>query len=213
MNRTFSDTDDLDSTFTISRNDDVSMNVSWNEESVSEDGQSPLKSRNGAQKSQLDTSPIASTSKSDRQRSHLSSNENSFDEFMRTRTDSTSSLNEESRSKFENKSKLYSTTQSSHGNRNRSFKSESDEPYDPADVVISKLVKMQKDGQTNFRINSQFQQANRKNSKSQNDVKLVGVKKRKNTVKHTVEVGNREHPIKDTKSQETKSGESVQKQN
>lgn len=209
MNRTFSDSDDFDSTFTMSRNDEASMNVSWNEEGLSDDCQS----KNNAHTSLKDTLPIASAS--DRYKLNLSSSEISFEStvgdidelaFMMARKDSTSSLNEESRTKFDNNGKLSieSTVQPKRSNLNGSFKSdESSDAADAADAMISKLVQMQKDGKTNFKINAQFQQGNRKNSKNNSEVKLKGVKKRKNIVKHIVEVGNREHPIKETKSQES----------
>lgn len=210
MNRTFSDSDDLDSTFTISRNDEASMNVSWNEEGFLDDSQS----KNKAHISLKDTLPTSSAS--DRHKLNLSSTEISFEStvgdidelaFMMTRKASTSSLNEESRTRFENNGKLSigSTVQPKRSNLNGSFKSDesSDAALDAADAMISKLVQMQKDGTTNFKINAQFQQGNRKNSKNNSEVKLKGVKKRKNIVKHIVEVGNREHPINETKSQES----------
>lgn len=209
IDQTFSDTDDLDSTFTISRYGDPSMNCSSNnEQSFSDNNQSPVQPKNdvGLPTDPFDLNTTDATFESTTDESA----------FMMTRQDSTSSLTEESRTKFESSGKLFigSTAESNQNEQCRSVESglgsskksigkESlNEPSDAAEVVIAKLVQMQKEGKTNFRINGKFQQGNKKNSKSHNDVKLAGVTKRKNPARSSFDIVSRQQHINDTNGQE-----------
>ncbi len=210
MNRTFSDNDELDSTFTISRSADTSMfNCSSNGQSSSEDHNSFLN----------DTLPIISESEERDEKLSSTSKELNFElnagdanesEFLVTRDGSTSSLTEESRSKFESNGKL--SIESSLSDNHASIKSESgssqqrigkesfNQSNDPTDALMAHLVQRENDGKPETRF--KFQQCNKKNSKSYSDIKLTGgVSKRKYLGRSSHELLNRKLPKYDAKDQ------------
>lgn len=203
MNRTFSTSDDSDFSFTISQSGDTFMNCSSIGQSFSDDNQSPLNDIN---------LPNASPIKSGQQEPNGSSQSIGFEStvnesaFIMSREDSTSfnsSPVRETRAKFEsndNRSDQCGSMESGLGSSKRSIGKESlMEPNDAADFVISKFVQIH--GKTNFSANTKFQQGNKNNSKSHNDVKLVGVCKRKTTARSSHDNLTSQHHSKDTKGQ------------
>ncbi|KAG4070253.1 hypothetical protein HA402_009816 [Bradysia odoriphaga] len=153
MNRTFSDTDNTDSTFMISKFGDISTNGSSNDgHSLSEDYQSPLKSKQSLDSSLQDTLPI-SASESEHQEPNMStkSNEATFVSTVDDTDESAFALTEEESSHSPN-------DHSKHSERNGSRSSEStvptnlsskvskeslNAPLDPVDAMMFKLVEME----------------------------------------------------------------------
>lgn len=81
INRTFSDNDDLDSTFTISRDGGASMKCSDGESSSDEDYHEtvPAKSKNVSDLSLQDTMPMASDTSRNKRKMSSESNDTSFE--------------------------------------------------------------------------------------------------------------------------------------
>lgn len=138
VNRTFTDNDDTDSTFMISKYDvDVSTNGSSDGQSVSEG----YRSKNVTDSSLQDSLPIVNESDHHEPNMSSKSNESTFvstvedteSPFAMTEEDSVSSLNEESGSKseleFSNKP---------------NGKASLNQPSDPVDAMMSKLAEMEK---------------------------------------------------------------------
>lgn len=197
--------DDLDSTFTISRATDVSVNVSSNEDSLSEDAsdcQSPLKSQKDSHKSIRQPGGQQPSLSLKAKKISFKETVEEMDEspFTINKEGSSSALNEESRKESENiPSKAESDQniplQSEGGPSNQPTDKEStSDDVTHVDTVISKLVEMQKEGGANSRINANVQQGTKSTSKNSNDVKLTGVKKRKNFVKYSLECRSRQQP-------------------
>lgn len=219
MNRTFLDTDDdEDSTFMLSKMEEVSTNTSSNQESHSEDYQSSGKYKDNLHLLLQDTLPVGSTSESEVPGPNVSvkSTENTFEsttadteEFVMTEEGSTSSLNEESRTKFESNGKL-----SIGSDPNLSSKSEpvSSKPQngvhgkeslnqrDPADALMSKLV--EKGGGVNQRAYGKNQKANKRNWKGSSDEKLTSIPKR-NSARSSRETLNGPQAKNPSKSEES----------
>lgn len=214
MNRTFSDTDDTDSTFVVSKIEEDSTSGSSDEASHSADYRSPSKSENNAQSSTYlqETLPIASTSETN---VSSKSAEITFEStvadtegFVMTEEGSTSSLNEESRTKFESNGKLSigSTEESEHFDPSASSKSDPElnkkekvgkeslnQFSDPADALMAKLV--EKCGTVNQRAYGKYHQGNKKyNNKIQHDGKPIG--------QENINNGNHQEPM-ESKSQES----------
>lgn len=197
MNTTFleSDGDDLDSTYTIGKNGLASMISSSFDQSFSEDN-------NHSDLSLQDDSPIFELEPK-HQKPSSKSNEISLEsteesEFMMSSQGSSSSL-KDSHTKCEINGE---PSAESNWSVEPAGKASLNEPIDAADVVITKLVQMQKEGTTNFRINGKFPPANKRNSKGHNDVKLAGVKKRKGRASYDI-ISSRQQPMENAKSQES----------
>lgn len=176
INRTFSDTDDLDSTWVI-HGDMVSTNSSSNAHSLSEEYQSPIRASVLDCQSLQDTLPMASASESDQQsktneitlESTVSDTDKSS--FAMTEDDSTSSLNEENRTKIERNRKLSigskgelsgSSFKSSSKGSGKNVSKESVNRMHPLDAMISTLVELETKGKSNLKTVGKNHQGNKK---------------------------------------------------
>lgn len=218
LNRTFSDTDDADSTFTISKIEDNSTNASSSQNSHSEDYQSSPRPKNNLHKLLQDTLPVASTSETEIPGPNVSpettpeSTVADTDEFVMTKDGSTSSLNEDSRTKFESNGKLSIGSDANlssksepesnkqHNGVNGNGKWSLNEPLDAADTLMSKLV--EKGRAVNNRVYGKYQKNNKKNWKGMSDDKLTGAPNR-NSTRSSRENVNRQQPMNPSKSQES----------
>lgn len=181
MNRTFSDTDDLDETWVIC-GDMVSTNSSSNAHSLSEEYQSPIRASVLDCQSLQDTLPMASASESEHHEPNMSSktNEITFEStvgdtdkssFAMTEDDSTSSLNEENRTKIERNGKLSigskeelsgSSFKSSTKGSGKNVSKESVNRMHPIDAMISTLVEFETKGKPNLKTVGKNHQGNKK---------------------------------------------------
>lgn len=180
VNRTFTDTDDNDSTFMISKYDvDVSTSGSSHGQSQSEG----YRSKNVTDSSLQDSLPIVSESEHNEPSMSSKSNESTFvstvedteSQFAMTEEDSVSSLNEEGASKSELELEF---------SNKQNGKASLNQPSDPVDAMMSKLVELEKNGKP-------FSKKNQ-----------LGNKKKRNHSLTSQENLNRHKTSKNSKSQE-----------
>ncbi|XP_037051130.1 dentin sialophosphoprotein-like isoform X2 [Bradysia coprophila] len=200
MNRTFSDTDNTDSTFMISKFGDISTNGSSNDgHSLSEDFQSPFKSKHSLDSSLQDTLPI-SASESEHQEPNMStkSNEGTFvstvddteeSAFALTEEESGQSPNDNSKHSERNGSRSTESTVQTNGNSKVS-KESLNAPVDPLDAMMFKLVEMES---SEWKIN---------NSKKSGKNRHGNKKKRNYSLTSSQENVNSQSSMKASKSQE-----------
>lgn len=158
MNHTYSDTDNTDSTFMISKFADISTNGSSNYgQSLSEDYQSPLKSKDSLDSSLQDTLPV-SASESEHQEPNMSTktNEGTFVSTVDDTEESAFALTEEDSGHSVNGNAMHSngsrspepTTAQSNGTK-KVGKESLNAPTDPVDVMILKMVELEQNGKLN----------------------------------------------------------------
>lgn len=159
MNKTFSDTDHTDSTFTISKFTDISTNGSLNDaQSFSEDYGSPLKDQYSSDSSLQETLPNP-VSKCEHQEPNISSKSNEVtfvstvddteeSAFALTEDDSSHSLNgmhSESNGSAATESTVHTNGSSKIGKESLNV------PVDPVDAMMFKFVEMKNNGKINIK--------------------------------------------------------------
>lgn len=170
LNRTFSDDDDLDSTFMISKCEELSSSESSNGHSLSEEYRSPIKASISDPEALQDTLPMASANESEQHEQNMSSksNEVTFESTVgdtdeqavaTNEDDSTTSVNEENRTKIKTNGKQSNgstnglaehLSNGSNGTQQAS-KESLNLSVDPVDSLMSTLVAMDKTGKKNNR--------------------------------------------------------------
>lgn len=212
LNRTFSDSDNaMDSTFTIGRSENMSMNLSSNGLTFLEEDEDEYNPSDTTENniSLNDTQPFGSTSESELKalKSSLYSTVDDTDQsaFIMNRECTTSSPNER-RTMFEyndtsvaDGAEQAGVPESDSDQRTSSDKAYLNQRGDPADDLMSKLMQKQKDGTINVRLNANLQKYHKNHAKSSSDTKLSGISKHKNIVRSSPESVNR----KSIKSYET----------